>query len=632
MKKQQIELHIKRAISDLTPDVFDRIVDISFQRAEQEKETGEQGFFECLRKRQIRRRRTLAAACLIFLCVFSVGAYLTLKKDTIATTILMDVNPSFELEVNQKDRVITALPLNDEANVVLQSLDLLDVDYNTAIQAIIGAVISNGFMTGTNLTTLITVKNEDPQKAETIKNSIQSTIQTSMQGQELSYTVFQQNPNFDETVTQLAETYQISLSKAQLCAALLQKDGNLNQEILVDLSIEELITIAAGSGLDLSDILEYEEGEYTPIQDEMLIGFEKAASIAKERAGGGLVFESELEYEQKYWQYSITLLQEGYEYEYKIHAYTGEVIKEEKEQSDQEEDKRSEPMAGSYLSMEEALSLVKEEMKETGDLMEWEFEDGIYEFLFRVGTDAHEYLVDALTKTVTLEEIEQGEFSIKKKEKDFSSKITDAASETFLPTTKPTVSVKDSKPAEPTITESPIITKDPAITEEIVTQKPDVTQKPIVTQKPDVTEKPIVTQKPMITQKPTATEKPVATKAPTPTPKHSTTQAPTIENPSPFPTVTEEAKMLTEQEATALVLTKGNQGIVNQIQYEDGYYEITLRVGEDEYEYLVNAYTSEILLKEINYEEYKIEEEDREEDSDKENEEDDDNEEDEEDD
>ena len=63
-----------------------------------------------------------------------------------ASTIAIDVNPSIVLELNDEDKVIEVILNNEDASIILGEMDLINVDYNVAVNALIGSMVANGYI------------------------------------------------------------------------------------------------------------------------------------------------------------------------------------------------------------------------------------------------------------------------------------------------------------------------------------------------------------------------------------------------------------------------------------------------------------------------------------------------------
>ena len=75
----------------------------------------------------------LTAACLVVVIAggaFGVSSYQ--QSHTVASIVSLDVNPSIELTLNSKERVLSATPLNDDAVAILDGMDLVGDGLNKA--------------------------------------------------------------------------------------------------------------------------------------------------------------------------------------------------------------------------------------------------------------------------------------------------------------------------------------------------------------------------------------------------------------------------------------------------------------------------------------------------------------------
>lgn len=60
--------------------------------------------------------------------------------NSVASVVSLDVNPSIQLQVNSKERVLSADALNDDAQVILEGMDLKGTQLNVAVNAIVGSL------------------------------------------------------------------------------------------------------------------------------------------------------------------------------------------------------------------------------------------------------------------------------------------------------------------------------------------------------------------------------------------------------------------------------------------------------------------------------------------------------------
>ena len=85
-----------------------------------------------------------AAACL---CVAVLGGGVSFYQNhRVDSVIGIDVNPSIELSVNRNEKVLQANPLNEDAETILDDMNLKNVDLDIAVNALIGSMVRNGYL------------------------------------------------------------------------------------------------------------------------------------------------------------------------------------------------------------------------------------------------------------------------------------------------------------------------------------------------------------------------------------------------------------------------------------------------------------------------------------------------------
>lgn len=424
MKKREIENRLRSAVADLTPNVYDRIA--SAQKNDLEQEGTIMEFRTTPNRKRAPVRRTLIraiAACLVLtIAVGGLGIY----RNTLAdATILLDVNPSISMEINRLDRVLSVEGVNQDGVNVLDGMDLKRLDYNVAINAIIGAMLKNGYLTGETATVLVSVDSSDAEKAARIKidvtDDIKSAVAASTAG---GAQVFQQTLEAGSAgVQEIAAAYGISTGKAQLIHTLLGRNAALRAGELAPLSVQDILALAALNSVDLAGAVEYDDGDYAPLDTSKLITHEEAKAIALLHAGGGDVMECELDYERGMWQYEIEVIFDGYEYDIDIDAADGSVIRTEKERTNRrpggtaaapDGGTGSVPagggMDGAKISADEAAAFALAAAGK-GEVVGCEWDDGKYEVKIRAGVDEYEYDVDHTTGEARLRDVDYGEYA-----------------------------------------------------------------------------------------------------------------------------------------------------------------------------------------------------------------------------
>ena len=119
MKKREIEQHIRSAVNDITPDVYENAASADIHRLQKSGQGINKG-----RKRF--SGRILAgglAAALLLLALFAGGSRF-IRSNAEVSRIGIDVNPSLEITCNRQDKVLDVIALNDDAYIILEDMDL----------------------------------------------------------------------------------------------------------------------------------------------------------------------------------------------------------------------------------------------------------------------------------------------------------------------------------------------------------------------------------------------------------------------------------------------------------------------------------------------------------------------------
>lgn len=256
LNTNQIEQHLKSAVDTLTPNVFDRIdlstpqdvVDPVLLRTHSDS--------VIVLQRRMRGIVIAAAACLCL--VFTGGGayhyqYLNRQVDSV---IGIDVNPSVELSINRKNRVLSAEPLNDDAREIMSDMNLEGVELNVAVNAVIGSMVTHGYLDDLENAILVTVSNDSIRKASELRTSVVGDIEKTLEENQVQAVVYdQQVIELDEMKT-LAGEYGISYGKAYFLKELIDQNQELTMDDMEELSsmtMEEIAQRITESSLALGE-------------------------------------------------------------------------------------------------------------------------------------------------------------------------------------------------------------------------------------------------------------------------------------------------------------------------------------------------------------------------------------------
>ena len=162
----------------------------------------------------------------------------------------LDVNPSVEIKINQKERILDVIPLNEDGRTIVGDMDFSGSSLDVAVNAIIGSMLQNGYLNELANSVLISVDNNDPVRGmalqERLADEVNKLLQTdSFRGAVLSQTVVK-----SDELQQMAEQYGITLGKAQLIQEILGKNSLHTFDELAPLSINELNILLGKEGAE----------------------------------------------------------------------------------------------------------------------------------------------------------------------------------------------------------------------------------------------------------------------------------------------------------------------------------------------------------------------------------------------
>ncbi len=178
---------------------------------------------------------TAMAACLMLVC----GINLARPDKKVDSVVCIDVNPSIELTVSKKDKVLEAVALNEDAKVVLADMNLEDVDLSIALNAIMGSLYKNGYLDDVYNAVNVCVENDDEDRASRLGEWISSEISAILDTQDIIGEVNAQYCSNDKETKQKAAEYEISVGK-MILAQKVASNMNIPLETATQLSIEEL--------------------------------------------------------------------------------------------------------------------------------------------------------------------------------------------------------------------------------------------------------------------------------------------------------------------------------------------------------------------------------------------------------
>ncbi|SHE60173.1 anti-sigma-I factor RsgI family protein [Alkalibacter saccharofermentans] len=128
-----------------------------------------------LAPRKKRRFSAIVAAAAMFVMMIGGGAY---TYATPSYYVSMDVNPGILMEVNMFERVIGIEAANEDAQEVLEGIDLKNKNIEEAMALAVERVNELGYFDGEGGNILIAATGKNVEKAERLAGKLQSAVET----------------------------------------------------------------------------------------------------------------------------------------------------------------------------------------------------------------------------------------------------------------------------------------------------------------------------------------------------------------------------------------------------------------------------------------------------------------------
>lgn len=341
-------------------------------------------------RKPLRLAALAAAACLVL--AIGGGSIYYNQSQTAASIVSLDVNPSIELVLNRRERVLRATPLNEDAAAVLDGMDLKGATLDVAVNALMGSLLKNGYVDELANSILITVEDDDANRAAQLESQLTETVNAVMTSSSINGAILSQVVSQDQDLQAKADEYGISLGKAQLIQQLVDQNPTLTFESLAGRTVNDLNLLLSSQATTLTAVTSTGRAS-----DGGYIGTEVAKNAALAHAGltadqvtvSKVDFDMEdgrMVYEVEFWAGNV-------EYEYDVDATTGEIVKNRTE--------RYTAAAGQDASIDEAAAKAAalnavglSEDQAEGILVIPSYDDGRFVYKVKFWTGSTEYFCE----------------------------------------------------------------------------------------------------------------------------------------------------------------------------------------------------------------------------------------------
>jgi hypothetical protein len=118
----------------------------------------------------------------------TIGAFL--PENQTYTTLSIDINPSLELVLDENETIVETSTLNDDAQILLQTLNLVGIHIDTALETLLNRSIEQGYLkTNSENAILVSVKNKQSEKIQQLEQHLNNKMKNYLNGRSINNTI-----------------------------------------------------------------------------------------------------------------------------------------------------------------------------------------------------------------------------------------------------------------------------------------------------------------------------------------------------------------------------------------------------------------------------------------------------------
>lgn len=162
---------------------------------------------------------------------------LTMAQNSV---IMIDVNPSIRLEVNDRGVVVKAEALNEDAQVVMAELELVGKDYTWAVTVVVGSLQEKQYITDLKNSILISVTDANEKTAEALRENVVNAITEFNKSVDYGFSVLSQVVKGDKSLSDLAGEYGVSEGRIAMINKLISEHSSYSFDELIKCNVQTI--------------------------------------------------------------------------------------------------------------------------------------------------------------------------------------------------------------------------------------------------------------------------------------------------------------------------------------------------------------------------------------------------------
>lgn len=274
METPQIKKSLNRAVDQLPQPSLQKIMDTPVVKMEQmdtatRQEPLKNSWLHKLCSPAQVRHVAAVCGCLLFFFAAGIGGVYSYENILVDSIVDMDVNPSFELKINKKDRVLSFTPLNEDAAQAAEGHTYKDWNVEDAVKDLYRIMEEKEYLTDDRRTVLISVENKNPNRVSQLQSQLSDCIRKTAEESKKTVRIVTQEKKKDQALNQTAQNYHISSGKLQFIRMMTAAYPDLDEKTLSKMSMEELYRIIFDREKEKPAWLQMDEEDWNEYKEEM---------------------------------------------------------------------------------------------------------------------------------------------------------------------------------------------------------------------------------------------------------------------------------------------------------------------------------------------------------------------------
>ncbi|MEG1781466.1 MAG: hypothetical protein RR242_09185 [Clostridium sp.] len=249
--QHQIKSSLNRAVNQLPHPLFKDIDVTSIEKMSEHDEITRQDTEHRIQRMPI-RRWSYAFACCMLLFISGFGIYW--ENIAVNSLITIDINPSFEITTNRRERVLEAKALNADAEEFIKGKKLHGLPVDDVIEMLFTELSTSRYLDGEKNTILLSVRNKNTGYSQKLEGELAQHIEKALERTAIKPNIVGQVLSDDIKMQQEAGAYHISAGKLQLVYQLKEKvQTSYSIPELAKLPLDQLLMLGNAKDNDDAD-------------------------------------------------------------------------------------------------------------------------------------------------------------------------------------------------------------------------------------------------------------------------------------------------------------------------------------------------------------------------------------------